>query len=55
MVFYIRIIKGGDWGYYYKETMATLNIHWFSMWLGDMYGRVLFDVGQAPTYLYMDI
>jgi len=48
--FTLGIIKTGDWGYYYKETMATLNIHWFSLWLGDTYGRVLFDVAQAPTY-----
>lgn len=49
-LFTFGIIKTGDWGYYYKETMATLNIHWFSLWLGDIYGRVLIDVGQAPTY-----
>jgi hypothetical protein len=48
--FTLGIIKTGDWGYFYKETMVTLNIHWFSLWLGDIYGRVLIDVGQAPVY-----
>jgi len=49
-LFTFGIIKTGDWGYYYKEAMSTLNIHWFGLWLGDTYGRVLIDIGQAPTY-----
>ena len=41
----------GDWGYMLDVTSETLRRFYFSTWLSDnQFGRVLIDVGQAPTY-----
>ncbi len=45
------ILTHGDWQYSATEVLNTLRINYFSMWLSDKsLGRVLLDVGQAPTY-----
>jgi hypothetical protein len=48
--FNLGILSDGDWVFFPKETMAALRIYYFSLWLGDNFGRVLYDVGQAPTW-----
>lgn len=41
----------GDWMFLHKEALTSLRAHYFSLWLSDYsFGRVLLDVGQAPTY-----
>lgn len=45
------ILSKGDWGFYFKDSLSTVRISYFSTWLGDSsLGRVLIDSGQAPTY-----
>ncbi|MCK9378680.1 MAG: hypothetical protein M0P97_00870 [Candidatus Moranbacteria bacterium] len=45
------IITHGDWTYFFNETLYSLRINYFSLWLSDQnFGRHLSDVGQAPTY-----
>ncbi len=50
-IFSLGIITHGDWPFFFKETMSTLRFNYFSSWFSDFsFGRVLFDLGQAPTY-----
>lgn len=45
------ILSKGDWGFYFRESLSTVRIDYFTTWLGDSsLGRVLVDTGQAPTY-----
>lgn len=45
------ILTHGDWNYYFNRTSTSLRLPYFSLWLSDnTFGRVLIDVGQAPTY-----
>ncbi|RZK77467.1 MAG: hypothetical protein EOO85_08765 [Pedobacter sp.] len=46
----------GDWMFLYKETMSTLRLDYFTVWLSDYsFGRILIDSGQAPTYFMYGI
>jgi hypothetical protein len=50
-LFNFSILTNGDWSFFFNETATTLRINYFSIWLSDnSFGRVLIDVGQAPTY-----
>jgi hypothetical protein len=49
-IFYLGILTSGDWVSFYKETLASIRVNYFSLWAGDTFGRVLLDVGQAPTW-----
>jgi hypothetical protein len=50
-IFSAGIVTHGDWGYYFHQTMVSLREPYFTLWLSDTeFGRVLIDVGQAPTY-----
>lgn len=41
----------GDWGYHTKQALDTFRLNYFSAWLSDeSFGRVVPDIGQAPTY-----
>lgn len=41
----------GDWVFSFPETLESLRAHYFTVWLSDQsFGRILIDVGQAPTY-----
>ena len=41
----------GDWGFHLKQAADTLRRHYFSVWLSDTsFGRILPDLGQAPSY-----
>jgi hypothetical protein len=45
------IITDGDWPFYFKETMSTVRVEYFSAWLSDRsLGRVVLDLAQAPFY-----
>ncbi|HVQ44193.1 MAG TPA: carbohydrate binding domain-containing protein [Candidatus Saccharimonadia bacterium] len=47
------IMTHGDWSYVSRVSADTLRIHYFSLWLSDYsFGRILVDVGQAPTYAF---
>jgi hypothetical protein len=49
--FNLGIKTNGDWVFYFKSTMTSLRLHYFTVWLSDYsFGRVLSDSGQAPTY-----
>ncbi len=50
-LFTFSIITKGDWPYLFVETLKSLRADYFSLWLSDFnFGRILLDVGQAPTY-----
>ena len=50
-LFSFSILSKGDWSYFYKEAMSSLQFNYFGLWLSDYsFGRVLIDAGQAPTY-----
>lgn len=50
-IFNLGILTSSDWPYFFNQTLTSLRIHYFSLWLGDVsLGRVVFDVSQAPTY-----
>lgn len=47
----LEILTSGDWIFFFEETMSSLRLYYFTLWLGDAsFGRVIFDVSQAPTY-----
>ena len=50
-VFTFQLITHGDWVFSSKQALDTLRANYFSIWMSDnSLGRVLLDVGQAPTY-----
>jgi hypothetical protein len=50
-IFNFSISSQGDLGFFFKETMVTLRLQYFNLWLPDAaFGRIIVDVGQAPTY-----
>lgn len=48
--FNFKVLASGDWVFFYDKTLTSLRFYYFSLWLGDSFGRILFDVGQAPTW-----
>ena len=50
-VFSLDPITAGDWVFFFKETMISLRLEYFTTWLSDFStGRVLIDLAQAPSY-----
>lgn len=50
-VFSVDILTHGDWWNLTDATMQSMRIAYFNTWLPDLnFGRVLIDLGQAPTY-----
>ena len=47
----LAILSKGDWGFYFKNSLDSVRIDYFSTWLPDgSFGRVVLDLGQAPSY-----
>ena len=50
-IFGLDVLTSGDWIFIPKDALETVRINYFSIWLNDSFGRVLFDGGQAPTWI----
>jgi len=54
--FSFSILTHTDWWFFHKETMITILLPFFTLWIDDFsFGRILIEIGQAPIYVWYGI
>ena len=54
-LFSLEPLTSGDWPFFWRESLIAQRLHSFSLWSFQGLGRLVPEIGQAPTYIWYGI